>query len=131
MGKNDYFKRGDYNRPCDICDAKRKMSQLQKTWDNFWVCAPHVAPGCWYVRQEQDFPPPRIQDLKPVPYSRPRAQPVYVQIPESYRWVWSTDPTIWGEDTDTWSGGTATYGAWESLTVETWDQITSSWAWGG
>lgn len=96
------FKSGDYNRPCDVCETKRKFSQLAKTWDNFWVCKESVSPGCWYTRQPQDFPPPRIRDLKPVNHPRPIAADVFLTIPAPYTFVWSTDPYTWGQSNETW-----------------------------
>lgn len=39
MPYGTYYKRGDYNAYCDLCQRKFKASQLRLTWNNLFVCA--------------------------------------------------------------------------------------------
>ncbi|MDB6036012.1 MAG: hypothetical protein JWM16_6350 [Verrucomicrobiales bacterium] len=45
------FKAGDPPGICMMCGAKRRVSQLRKTWRGTRVCAD----TCWEPRNQQDF----------------------------------------------------------------------------
>ena len=75
--RNTYFKSGDHNAICDRCGFKFKASELQKTWDGFYVCKEDFE-----VRHIADFikaPKP----ASPLPWIRPEptdgdASPTYI-----------------------------------------------------
>ena len=65
MGKADRYKHGDYNAICDQCGFKFKASQLQMTWDGFFVCE-----KCWEPRHPQDFVRAKV-DKQRIAIARP------------------------------------------------------------
>lgn len=72
MGRSDYYADGQYNVYCDLCGRKAKSSEVEKTWDNHYVCRHHKE-----VRNPQDFIR-GIRDNQTVPFVR--AQPAYTFV---------------------------------------------------
>ena len=65
MGKNDYYKKGEWNVTCDRCGAKRKSGKIRREWNNLLVCE-----RCFEERHPQDFIK-IIKDDQTVPFYRP------------------------------------------------------------
>lgn len=64
----------DYNVICDRCGFKYKSKDLQREWTGLMVCEP-----CFDHRHPQDFAKiPRPE--KPLPWSRPEKEDVYVDV---------------------------------------------------
>ena len=74
MKKNHYIPH-EWNVVCDICSKKIKASESRLRWDGFIVCSKDFE-----TRHPQDFIQTR-QDKMTVPFSRPRAQDVFVDVP--------------------------------------------------
>jgi hypothetical protein len=64
-GRADFWAPGEWNATCDRCGRKRKSGDLQKTWNNLYVCREH-----WEPRHPQDFVKAVPQE-PPIPWSRP------------------------------------------------------------
>ena len=62
------FESGTWLVNCMRCGFQRKAYQVTKTWDNLWVCMPHVKQGCFESRHPQDFVRGRKDDIA-VPYT--------------------------------------------------------------
>lgn len=56
---------GDYHMICDRCGGKFRRSEMQKTWEGYWVDS-----KCFNVRHPQDFVK-NIRDKQSVPVARP------------------------------------------------------------
>jgi len=69
-GKRDYFKIGAWNARCDVCGQKRKNFEVMQRWDGLMCCKPSIVPGCWEIRQPQDFVR-GVKENMSVPWSRP------------------------------------------------------------
>lgn len=63
-GNANHFAPGQWNFYCDICGAKGKSGDAQKTWDNHYVCSKHKE-----ARNPQDFVR-GVKDDQSVPWSR-------------------------------------------------------------
>jgi hypothetical protein len=65
-GEADYLLPGDWNVTCDLCGRKAKAINVEKTWDNQYVCRHHKE-----RRNPQDYLR-GIKDDPSVPFSRPQ-----------------------------------------------------------
>ena len=65
MTDHTYYADGQWNITCDLCGKKAKSGDVEKTWDNQYVCKHHKE-----MRNPQDFLR-GIRDNQSVPFSRP------------------------------------------------------------
>ena len=71
----NYWKQGSWNVICDRCGQKLKAEEVREDWQGFIVCNP-----CYEPRHSLDFLRTKI-DKQTVPYSRPRSEDVFVNVP--------------------------------------------------
>ena len=67
MGRNSFFKPGNWNAICYVCGFERKSSEMRLRWDGVYVCQED-----WEIRQPQDFVRGLPEEIAP-PWTQPEA----------------------------------------------------------